>query len=107
MCHNLSGFLGYGDETGSNEKKTPWPLVRKRTIPTERPPLVDETLKKVNLSQCLTKHFTVKTYRGVDVQIHVFLTSAAVGGEWSASRPGRVIPAYPLDTSLGGPRSRC
>jgi hypothetical protein len=22
--------------------KTPWPLVRKRTIPTERPPLVDE-----------------------------------------------------------------
>jgi hypothetical protein len=21
---------------------TPWPLVRKRTIPTERPPLVDE-----------------------------------------------------------------
>jgi hypothetical protein len=22
-------------------KKTPWPLVRKRTIPTERPPLVD------------------------------------------------------------------
>jgi hypothetical protein len=24
------------------EKKTPWPLVRKRTIPTERPPLVGE-----------------------------------------------------------------
>jgi hypothetical protein len=24
--------------------KTPWPLVRKRTIPTERPPLVDEIL---------------------------------------------------------------
>jgi hypothetical protein len=23
-------------------KETPWPLVRKRTIPTERPPLVDE-----------------------------------------------------------------
>jgi hypothetical protein len=23
-------------------KRTPWPLVRKRTIPTERPPLVDE-----------------------------------------------------------------
>jgi hypothetical protein len=26
---------------------------------------------------------------GVDVQTHVFLTSALVGGEWSASRPGR------------------
>jgi hypothetical protein len=25
-----------------HKKKTPWPLVRVRTIPTERPPLVDE-----------------------------------------------------------------
>jgi hypothetical protein len=25
-------------------KQTPWPLVRERTIPTERPPLVDEIL---------------------------------------------------------------
>jgi hypothetical protein len=25
-----------------NKQKTPWPLVRERTIPTERPPLVDE-----------------------------------------------------------------
>jgi hypothetical protein len=25
-----------------DQKKTPWPLVRKRTLPTERPPLVDE-----------------------------------------------------------------
>jgi hypothetical protein len=26
----------------SNKQQTPWPLVRKRTIPTEQPPLVDE-----------------------------------------------------------------
>jgi hypothetical protein len=26
----------------SKQKLTPWPLVRKRTIPTERPPLVGE-----------------------------------------------------------------
>jgi hypothetical protein len=26
------------------QKQTPWPLVRERTIPTERPPLVDEIL---------------------------------------------------------------
>jgi hypothetical protein len=26
----------------TNIKQTPWPLVRERTIPTERPPLVDE-----------------------------------------------------------------
>jgi hypothetical protein len=25
-------------------KQTPWPLVRERTIPTDRPPLVDEML---------------------------------------------------------------
>jgi hypothetical protein len=34
----------------------------------------------------------MKTYGGVDVQIHIFLTSALVGGEWSASRPGRFTP---------------
>jgi hypothetical protein len=26
----------------TKQKKTPWPLVRKRSIPTERPPLIDE-----------------------------------------------------------------
>jgi hypothetical protein len=31
----------------------------------------------------------MKTYGGVDVETHVFLTIALVGGEWSASRPGR------------------
>jgi hypothetical protein len=28
--------------TNKTKKQTPWPLVRERTIPTERPPLVDE-----------------------------------------------------------------
>jgi hypothetical protein len=28
----------------------------------------------------------------VDVQSHIFLISALVGGEWSASRPGRFTP---------------
>jgi hypothetical protein len=31
----------------------------------------------------------MKAYGGVDVYTHVFLTSALVGGEWPASRPGR------------------
>jgi hypothetical protein len=31
----------------------------------------------------------MKTYGGVDVQIHVFVTLALVGGEWSASRSCR------------------
>jgi hypothetical protein len=33
----------------------------------------------------------MKVCRGVDVKIHVFLTSALVGGERSASRLGRFI----------------
>jgi hypothetical protein len=38
------------------------------------------------------KHYAMKAYRGVDVQIHVFMTTALVGGELSASRPGRLTP---------------
>jgi hypothetical protein len=34
----------------------------------------------------------MKAYGGVDVKIHIFLTSALVGGEWSGSRPGRFTP---------------
>jgi hypothetical protein len=31
-------------------------------------------------------------YGGMDVYIHIFLTSALVEGEWSASRPGLFTP---------------
>jgi hypothetical protein len=34
----------------------------------------------------------MKTYEGVDVKIHIFLTSALAGGEWSALRPSRFTP---------------
>jgi hypothetical protein len=34
----------------------------------------------------------MKAYVGVDVYIHIFLTSALAGGEWSASRPGLITP---------------
>jgi hypothetical protein len=34
----------------------------------------------------------MKAYVGVDIQIHVFLTSALVGGEWSASHSDRFTP---------------
>jgi hypothetical protein len=39
------GEAAAGFDTITNKqtnKQTPWPLVRERTIPTERPPLVDE-----------------------------------------------------------------
>jgi hypothetical protein len=38
------------------------------------------------------KHCDMKTYGEVDVYIHVFSTSALVGGEWSASRLYRFTP---------------
>jgi hypothetical protein len=34
----------------------------------------------------------MKAHGGVDVEIHIFLTSAVAGDEWSASRPGRFTP---------------
>jgi hypothetical protein len=34
----------------------------------------------------------MKTYGGVNVQIHVFLTSSLVGSEWSVSFPGCFTP---------------
>jgi hypothetical protein len=35
-------ILFYYQKEGNKTKETPWPLVRERTTPTERPPLVDE-----------------------------------------------------------------
>jgi hypothetical protein len=46
----------------------------------------------------------MKAYVGVDVQIHIFLASALAGGEWSASRLGRLIPGEraPCTHWIGG-----
>jgi hypothetical protein len=43
----------------------------------------------------------MKSYGGVDVQIHVFLTSALVGGEWSASRPDRCTLGEESPVAIG------
>jgi len=57
---------------------------------------------KVKLFLCLTKHRATKTYWGVEVQIHAFVTSAQDGGEWSDSRPGYFIPGeISADTRTG------
>jgi hypothetical protein len=52
----------------------------------------------------------MKAYGGVDVQIHVFLTLALVGGVVSFT-PLKLYPRgkssrYPLDRRLGGPLSQ-
>jgi predicted PolB exonuclease-like 3'-5' exonuclease len=36
---------------------------------------------KAKLLLCLTKHHTMKTYVGVEIQLHAFLTSGLDGGE--------------------------
>jgi hypothetical protein len=43
----------------------------------------------------------MKTYGGVDVLTHVFLASALVGGERSASRPGRFTPGERVPVPIG------
>jgi hypothetical protein len=46
----------------------------------------------------------MKAYGGVDVYIHIFLTSALARGEWSVLRPGLFTPVEraPITHSLGG-----
>jgi hypothetical protein len=46
----------------------------------------------------------MKAYERMDVQIHVFLTSTLVAGEWSGSRPGSVTPGEraPATHWIGG-----
>jgi hypothetical protein len=46
----------------------------------------------------------MKTYGRADIQIHVFLTAALVGGEWSASRLGHFTPGEraPCTHWIGG-----
>jgi hypothetical protein len=60
---------------------------------------------KVKLTLCLTKHYAMKTYGGVDVYIHVFLTLAQVGDEWSASCLCRFTsgkePSVPIKLEAG------
>jgi hypothetical protein len=40
----------------------------------------------------LTKPHAAKAYGGVELQLHVFLTSALGGSEWSTSHPGERTP---------------
>jgi hypothetical protein len=68
-----------------------------------------------NFNNCITDinkpvTGTVVAQRGVEVQLYSSKTSALEGGEWSAARPGRILPpgktGYPLYRRLGEPQGR-
>ena len=52
----------------------------------------------------------MKEWRGVEVQLHPFLTLAPDGGVWSTSCPAYITPSkeppYSLHRTLGGPQSQ-
>jgi len=59
----------------------------------------------------LIKHDAKKTYGGMEVLPHIFLTLALGGNEWSASRPDRFTlreksPHYPLDRGPSEPQGQ-
>jgi hypothetical protein len=43
----------------------------------------------------------MKAYGGVDVQIHVILTSTLVGGEWSAHAPAVLLTGKAPPVPIG------
>jgi hypothetical protein len=53
-CNNpwWVGHVNWNGETSDKEQQTLWPLVRKRTIPTDRPPLVGEIQCQLSHGQC-------------------------------------------------------
>jgi hypothetical protein len=52
---------------------------------------------------CLVKHYAMETYGSGGIAPPFFI-SALVGGEWSASRPGRFTPGTHWIRGWVGPR---
>jgi hypothetical protein len=76
-CFQLSGLVFY--------IITSWKQILKADV-------VQYKVKCTGKSKVVPEHHAMKTYWGVEVWHHTFLTSKLDGGEWSASRPGRFSP---------------
>jgi hypothetical protein len=87
---NQYGYCGQNKKIPPIPGIKPWPS-SSLTVPTPTE-LSGLHFRVLRLSLRLTKHYDMKTYRGVDVWIQVFLISALVGGEWLASCPCRFTP---------------
>jgi hypothetical protein len=60
------------------------------------------SVKKLNCPCAwLINHYAMKAYGGMEVQLHIFLTSALVAGEWLASCPGRFTPGKETPLPIG------
>jgi hypothetical protein len=60
----------------------------------------DKAQFKVKLSLRLINYHAMKTWCGVKVWLHAFLTSALDGDECSASYPGRIIPGETIPVPI-------
>jgi hypothetical protein len=69
------------------------------------------TLLAIKRKRYIISLHTIKTFEGVEVQLHSFLPSAQVGGRWvvdstsSCFKQGEKFPRYPLKRKLGGSQS--
>jgi hypothetical protein len=76
--------------------------------------MLSRNIGKLKVYNCpcdqLHKHYTTKTYWGVDIYIRVLLTSALVGGECKLDAPAvlhpRKEPRYPSVRKQGRPRNQ-
>jgi hypothetical protein len=73
--------------------------------------LVSECIYVVHIKREFAPVHALKAYRGIEVQLHSFLTLVLVGGEWSASCPTHFtlgeITWAPFFRRLYGPWRKC
>ena len=73
-------------------------IINRTTLPSVLQNL--RSCDSAKLSHCFVKQDTMKGYRGVEVGLHTFLTSAVDGRACLSSQPGHSTPRYSLNKRL-------